>query len=133
MNNEKNKKMILVVEDNLLNMKLAVDLLELNGFEVLKAVDGETALQLLKEKVPRLILLDIQLPDLNGFEVLKRIREDSRLTSVKVIALTALAMKEEEKKIREAGFDFFISKPINTKIFIVKVKEILGIMPEKDS
>lgn len=121
---ERDKKTILVVEDNPLNMKLTVDLLELNGFKILKTTDGERAIQILKEQTPDLILLDIQLPGVDGFELFRRIREDKRLNSVKVAALTALVMKEDEKKIMEMGFDAYIPKPIDTKAFIKKIKEM---------
>ncbi|NQU73096.1 MAG: response regulator [Candidatus Omnitrophica bacterium] len=121
---EEDKKTILVVEDNPLNMKLIVDLLELNDFIVLKADDGESALEILKRSLPDLILLDIQLPGMDGFELFRRIREDQGLDSVKVAALTALAMKEDEKKIMDAGFVAYIPKPIDTKAFIKEIKEI---------
>ena len=121
-----NKKLILVVEDNPLNMKLAADLLGLNNFDVLKACNGKSALEILKTNIPDLILLDIGLPDLDGFEVYRKIRDDERLDSIKVVALTALAMKEDEEKIKTAGFHFYLTKPIDTKNFIKKIKEILS-------
>jgi len=123
------KKIILVVEDNPLNMKLSGDLLELNGFEVLKASNGQSALEALKRNTPDLILMDIGLQDMNGFEVYRKIREDERLNSVMVVALTALAMKEDEDKIKAAGFNFYITKPIDTKNFIKTIKEILLKVP----
>lgn len=120
---KENKKTILVVEDNPLNMKLTVDLLELNRFTVLKAADGENALQILQEHIPGLILLDIQLPDMDGFEIFRKIKEDGRLASVKVIALTASVMANAQEKIMAAGFDAYIAKPIDTKLFIEEVKK----------
>lgn len=120
------KKTILVVEDNPLNMKLTVDLLELSGFVVLKAQDGITALDILKTTRPELILLDIQLPDIDGVEVFRRIREDKRLDSVKVIAVTAAVMKERREEIIKAGFDGLILKPIDTKGFIKEVKGLVS-------
>ena len=123
------KKIILVVEDNPLNMKLSGDLLELNGFEVLKAPNGQSALEILKWNIPDLILMDIGLPDMDGFEVYKKIREDERLNSVMVVALTASVMKEDEVKIKAAGFNFYITKPIDTKNFIKTIKEIVSKVP----
>lgn len=123
--NINNKKTILVVEDNRLNMKLAVDLLELNGFDVLKAIDGETALTILEKQIPDLILLDIQLPGMDGFEILKIIRKEARLNSVKAVAFTASVMKEAVEHIRASGFDGYIAKPFDTKNFITKVKKTL--------
>ena len=117
------RKTIIVVEDNPMSMKLIADLLALNGFNVLKAVDGESALTILKDNMPDLILLDIELPDIDGIMVLAKIREDKRFDSVKVIALTAQAMQENEEKIIAAGFDYYITKPIDTKAFIETVRQ----------
>ncbi|MBU4304002.1 MAG: response regulator [Candidatus Omnitrophica bacterium] len=119
------KKSILVVEDNRLNMKLVVDLLGVNGFNVLQAVDGESAIEIMKTTVPDLILLDIQLPGIDGFEVLKRIKENKQLDAAKVVALTAQVMREEMERISNVEFDAYLTKPINTKDFIIKIKTML--------
>jgi CheY-like chemotaxis protein len=119
------KKTILVVEDQALNKKLITDLLGLKGFGVLSAVDGREALHILENHIPDLIILDIQLPDINGFDILKKIREDKRFDSVKVLALTALAMREEKEKIERAGFDACILKPIDTKAFSREIEKFL--------
>lgn len=116
---------ILIVEDNPVNMALVENLLILNGFGVVKAVDGNGAFDLLRKQVPSLILLDIQLPDMDGFEIFTRIRQDHRLDKVKVVALTASAMKEDETRIKEIGFDEYITKPIDINEFVNKIKEIL--------
>ncbi|MFA6356012.1 MAG: response regulator [Candidatus Omnitrophota bacterium] len=120
------KKTVMVVEDEPLNMRLTVDLLEMNGFNVLSCIDGSSAVETLKQAVPDLILLDINLPKMNGFEVRKKIREDSRLDKVKVIALSASVMREDEERVRAAGFDDFIPKPIDTKGLIKKIKDHLS-------
>ena len=120
------RKIVLVVEDNPLNMKLVADLLKLHDFDVIKTADGEGALNILKDKIPHLILLDIQLPGMDGLEVFRRIRADKSLDGVKVIAMTAYAMKEDEKKIKEMGFDVYISKPIDPKDSIEKIKGVLS-------
>ncbi|MFA5165552.1 MAG: response regulator [Candidatus Omnitrophota bacterium] len=117
------KKTIMVVEDEPLNMRLTVDLLEMNGFSVLSCIDGCSAVEMLKQSVPDLILLDINLPKMNGFEVHGKIREDSRLDKVKVIALSASVMREDEERIRAAGFDDFMPKPIDIKGLIKKIKD----------
>jgi len=120
-----NGKTVLVVEDNPINMKLAVDLLEINGYKTFKAEDGESALKMLENEKVDLVLLDIQLPGIDGFEVLKRIRQLPCCKDSKVVALTAQAMKEEVERIKQSGFNDYILKPINIKGFVAKVKEFL--------
>lgn len=119
------KKTVLIVEDNLLNMKLESDLLEANGLNVLKAFCGKEALDLLGSSLPDLILLDIRLPDTSGLELFKKIKQDPRLDSIKIIAVTASVTKEEEEEIKKANFDGFIAKPINIKDFVRQIKEKL--------
>ncbi|MFH1664747.1 MAG: response regulator [Candidatus Omnitrophota bacterium] len=121
-----NKRTILVVDDDRLNMKLAADLLEMNGFSVLKAVDGETAFEVLKTNKPDLVLLDIQLPGIDGYQVLKWIRQNKELDPVKVVAFTAAVMKEDEETIMRTGFDGLIRKPIDTKDFINRIKSFIA-------
>ena len=118
-------KTVLVLEDHPLNMRLAADLLKVNGYRVLEAVDGASALRLLATTVPALILMDIRLPDINGFDVFRRIQADPRLAGVKVAALTASVMPEEEGPLR-ALFHAYIPKPIDTKRFIEQVKALAG-------
>jgi len=120
------RKTILIVEDNPANMKLAADLLELHGFTVLKAYEGETALRLLETERPDLILLDLHLPGMDGLEVFKKIRADAGLEGIRVVALTASAMREEEQRIRACGFTDYIAKPIDTKAFVNKIQQLLA-------
>jgi CheY-like chemotaxis protein len=122
-----NKKTVLVVEDDPFSMKLACDLLEFNGFNILKCEDGESALEALKAAAPDLVLLDIGLPGMDGYELHKKMREDARLVRVKIIALSASVMKEDREKVRAAGFDAFIPKPIDTKGLVMKVRELLSV------
>ncbi len=121
------KKTILIIEDEPLNMRLTVDLLEINGFNTLSCCDGIAALETLKKTIPDLILLDINMPKMNGYEVHENIRKDSRLDRVKVLALSASVMKEDEERIRKAGFNDFIPKPIDTKGLVKKIREYLSI------
>ena len=121
-----NKKTILIVEDDPLSMRLSVDLLEINGFKTLSCRDGSSALETLKNIIPDLILLDINMPKMNGFQVYEKIRQDGRLDRVKVIALSASAMKEDEEKIMAAGFDDFVPKPIDTKGLVKKIRDYLS-------
>jgi CheY-like chemotaxis protein len=124
MPNQNRGKMVLVVEDNEKNMKLAVDLLDLAGFRTLKAPDGETALEVLKTQRPDLVLLDIGLPGINGDEVYAQVRANPSLSSSKVVAFTASVMRHEKEKMLQAGFDGFISKPIDTVNFIKEIERI---------
>lgn len=125
--NKNQEKTILVVEDNPLNMKLVVDLLVYRGFNVLKVDNGEEALEILKEKTPDLIILDIRLAGISGFEVLKQIRKNDHLKGIKVIAMTALAMPEDKEKLQKSGFDDYILKPIDTKEFIDLVNKNIAV------
>jgi CheY-like chemotaxis protein len=125
MSEPRRTSVILVVEDHPLNMILTTDLLTLAGFTVLQAADGATALEVVRASQPDLILLDIQLPGMNGFEVFEQIRKDPRLNSIKIVALTASVMREEEQKILGMRFDGYIPKPIDTKQFVNTVRTFL--------
>ncbi|MFA5094484.1 MAG: response regulator [Candidatus Omnitrophota bacterium] len=120
------KRTILVVEDDPLSMRLTVDLLQANGFNTLDCRDGTAALETLKASSPDMILLDINMPGMSGFEVHEKIRQDRRFDGIKVIALSASVMKEEEDRIRKAGFSDFVPKPLDTKGLVRKIKEYLG-------
>jgi two-component system cell cycle response regulator DivK len=124
---EDNKKTILVVEDDLLNMRLTVDLLELYGFKTLSFFDGKSALAALENTRPDLILLDIGLPGMDGYEIHKRIREDKRFDGIKIVALSAAVMKEDVEKMTACGFNAVIPKPIDTKGLIKRIKDFLNI------
>ncbi|MDD5432085.1 MAG: response regulator [Candidatus Omnitrophica bacterium] len=119
-------KTILVAEDDPINMQLTSDYLQFNGFNVLKCSDGKDALEALKQTTPDLIILDMNMPGLNGFEVFKLIKQDNSLKGIKVVAVSASVMKEDEKKVRLAGFDDFIPKPYDLKSFLVKIKNLSG-------
>ena len=104
---------ILVVEDNEKNMKLFRDVLNAKGYETLEATTGEEAVALTAEHVPDLVLMDIRLPDIGGVEALARLRGDARTASIPVLALTAQAMHGDRERFLEAGFDGYLSKPVN--------------------
>jgi two-component system, cell cycle response regulator DivK len=123
--NAEDKKQVLIVEDNELNMKLFHDLLEAHGYATLQTKDGMEALSLAREHRPDLILMDIQLPEVSGLEVTKWIKEDDTLKSIPVVAVTAFAMKGDEEKIREGGCEAYVAKPISVENFIKTVKEFL--------
>lgn len=117
---------VLVVEDNPANMTLAVFLLESAGHTVLSARDAESGLALACDKHPDLILMDIQLPGIDGLQAIGRLKSDERTKAIPVIALTALAMKGDEERIRAAGCDGYIAKPIRYKEFLALVEAHLG-------
>ena len=104
---------ILVVEDNDKNMKLFRDVLQATGYRTLEASTGGQALTLAAEHGPALVLMDIRLPDMDGAEALRRLRVDGRTASIPVLAVTAQAMKGDRERFSEAGFDGYLSKPID--------------------
>ena len=108
---------ILVVEDNPTNMKLAITLLEAAGHSVLTATDAEAGLTIARVEQPNLILMDIQLPGIDGLEATVQLKRDEATRAIPVIALTALAMKGDEERIRAAGCDGYIAKPMRYKEF----------------
>jgi two-component system cell cycle response regulator DivK len=112
---------ILVVEDNPANMKLAVFLLQSAGHVPLCASDAETGLALARTERPGLILLDIQLPGMDGLEAVARLKGDLSTRAIPVIALTALAMKGDEQRIRAAGCDGYIAKPLRYQEFLATI------------
>jgi two-component system cell cycle response regulator DivK len=110
---------ILVVEDNEKNMKLFRDVLLATGFRTLEATTGGQGVELAVAHTPDLVLMDVQLPDIDGVEALSRLRADERTASIPVLALTAQAMEGDRERFLAAGFDGYISKPVN-------VIELLG-------
>jgi two-component system cell cycle response regulator DivK len=112
---------ILVVEDNAANMKLALFLLASAGHTVLSATDAETGLTLARSELPQLILMDIQLPGMDGLAAIALLKKDDATHAIPVIALTALAMKGDEERIRAAGCHGYIAKPIHYKDFLATV------------
>jgi CheY-like chemotaxis protein len=104
---------ILVVDDNVTNLKLARVLLEEEGYSVRTANDAEEALKVLETFTPRLILMDLQLPGIDGLELTRRLKNDPQRGGILIVALTAYAMKGDEEKARAAGCDDYITKPID--------------------
>ncbi len=119
-----NGELVLIVEDNEKNMKLARDVLQFHGFATVEATNGEDGVTLARERMPALILMDIQLPGIDGVTALQRIREDILTARIPVVALTASVMKEDRERFDKAGFDGFITKPIDVKKLPDQVREI---------
>jgi two-component system, cell cycle response regulator DivK len=117
---------ILIVEDNPTNMTLAVHVLESAGHTVLTAADAEAGLTLARSALPQLILMDIQLPGMDGLAATAQLKGNVATRSIPVIALTALAMKGDEERIRAAGCDGYIGKPMRYKDLLATVAAQLG-------
>jgi len=119
-------ELVLVVEDNEKNMKLFRDVLQATGYRTLEATTGEDALELSAEHAPDLVLMDAQLPGIDGFETLRRLRADERTAGTRVVALTAQAMAGDRERFLEAGFDGYISKPVDVPEFMATVRRYCG-------
>jgi two-component system cell cycle response regulator DivK len=117
---------VLIVEDNPANMALAIFLLQSAGHTVLCATDAEAGLTLARDEQPNLILMDIQLPGMDGLQATALLKGDAATRSIPVIALTALAMKGDEERIRAAGCDGYIAKPLAYKDFLAVISAHLA-------
>jgi two-component system cell cycle response regulator len=118
-------KKILVVEDNEANRILMRQILKYHGYDLLEAADGAAGLAMAREHMPDLILLDLQMPVMGGFAVIRELRKTPELSMLKVIAVTSFAMKGDREKALEAGFDEYVTKPIDTRKFVDIVKSFL--------
>jgi len=111
-------ELIVIVEDNEQNQKLARDVLQLKGYRVLVADDAEAGIPLVQKEKPDLVLMDIHLPGMNGIDALAKLRADPVTKAIPVFAFTASVMPQDRREITSAGFDGFLSKPINLKEFL---------------
>ena len=118
-------ELILIIEDNKTNMKLVRDVLQFKGYRILEASTAEDGLELARGHKPDLILMDIQLPGMDGVNALRQLKTDPSTASLKVVALTAFVMREEQERIRVAGFDGFLSKPLDIPKFSEQVRLLL--------
>jgi two-component system, cell cycle response regulator DivK len=118
-------ELILIVEDNEKNRKLVRDVLARYGYRLAEAETGEDGVRLARELRPDLILMDIQLPGIDGVTALGQIRSDPALSHTPVIAVTASAMSPDRRRIMEAGFDGYESKPISVRPFLENVRQML--------
>jgi two-component system cell cycle response regulator DivK len=119
-------ELILVVEDNEKNRRLLRKVLEVTGYRVVEVETGLAAVDAAREHRPALILMDYQLPDIDGIEAFRRIRADGGIPRMPIIAVTASAMPEDQKRMREAGFDGFETKPINVKELLATVAKAVA-------
>jgi two-component system cell cycle response regulator DivK len=117
---------ILVVEDNDKNMKLFRDVLNATGYDTLEATTGEDAIGLAQTRAVALVLMDVQLPGIDGVEALAQLRGDERTASIPVLAVTAQAMFGDEQRFLDAGFDGYLSKPVDVTELLAAVSEHCG-------
>ena len=123
------KKSVLVVEDNELNMRLFCDLLDAFGYEANKCRDGVKAIEIARAEKPDLIIMDIQLPEVSGLDITRWLKDDPELAHIPVLAVTAFAMRADEQRVREAGCEGYLSKPIQMTSFLRAVEELVGGQP----
>ena len=118
-------ELILVVEDNEMSRKLVRDVLKFRGYEIIEAETGEEGVGLAQERRPSLILMDIRLPGIDGIQALGRLRAEVDTREIPVMAMTASVMAGDRKRVLDAGFDAFQSKPIKMKDFLAAVEQLL--------
>ncbi len=114
---------VLIVEDNEMNVRLFSDLLKSKGYGVIACMDSTKAVQTIKENRPDVVLMDIQMPEISGLELTKLIRADKSIRETKIVAVSAFAMDEDIERIRAAGCDDYISKPIEINSFFKTVEQ----------
>jgi CheY-like chemotaxis protein len=117
---------ILVVDDNPTNLKLVIDVLEFEGYDLLKAEDAEVAQEVIRTNNIDLILMDIALPGMDGLALTRKLKADPHTKDITIVALTAFAMKGDEDKARDAGCDGYITKPIDIKNLNIQVQQHLA-------
>ena len=113
---------VLIAEDNEKSMKLFRDVLQLNGYETLEATTGEQTVELATRHGPSLVLMDIQLDGMDGLTALRFLREDKRTASTPIVAVTAQAMAGDRERFLDAGFDDYISKPVNVRELVATIR-----------
>ncbi len=118
-------KRILVVEDNDLNRKLFCDVLKSQGYAVEPCADGLEALDKARAFVPNLIIMDIQMPNVSGLDLIEAAKADAMLRSIPVLAVTAYAGKGDEERIRDAGAEGYLAKPVSIRPFMAAVKALI--------
>jgi two-component system cell cycle response regulator DivK len=119
-------ELVLIVEDNEQNLKLARDLLQVHGYRTIEAETGEGCVALAAERRPDLVVMDIHLPGISGIEALAKLRAAPATRAIPVIAFTASVMPQDRSEIIAAGFDAFVSKPINLEMFLGTIQAALA-------
>ncbi len=116
---------VLIAEDNAVNRELLRELLEARGYTVVEACDGQEALRMIEQIHPDILLLDIGMPVMDGFAVMHKIRENPRLATLPVLAVTAYAMQGDQEKIMKSGFNGYLSKPIDARSLAEQLERLL--------
>ena len=116
---------ILVADDNAVSRELIREVLEMSGYDVIEAADGRDAVDRARENAPDLALVDIQMPRLDGYGVLRELRADPLLSKLHIIALTAFAMQGDRERALDAGFDGYITKPVEIAALRLELKKLL--------
>ena len=119
------RQSVLVVEDNELNMRLFCDLLDAYGYRTFASRDGSDAVEIARREKPNLIIMDIQLPEVSGLDITRWIKDDEEISHIPVLAVTAFAMRSDEERVREAGCEGYLSKPIQIGSFIRSVESLI--------
>ena len=117
---------ILIVEDNQLNLELATELLKASGYAVLQSRSAEEGLRVAREQRPDLILMDVRLPGMDGLAAVRVLKQDPDTRTIPAVAMTSQAMRGDEEAARDAGFDAYVTKPIDTRAFPRVVARLLG-------
>ena len=126
-------KRILIVEDDFMNMRLAQHILEAEGYAVFKVTTAREALEQIESYFPDLVLMDVQLPDMDGMTVVRMLKENVATRDITILALTACAMKGDKERILQAGFNGYVSKPIDIQDFIDTVRKLLNSRTDKEA
>lgn len=117
---------VLVVDDNPTNLKLACDVLEFDGYYVLRATNAEEAEEVLRTSQVDVVLMDLELPGMDGLTLTRKLKADPQMRHLVIIALTAFAMKGDDQRARAAGCDGYLTKPIDTRTFASQVRACLS-------
>lgn len=118
---------MMVVDDNPANLKLASDVLEIEGYDICRCIDAEDAIKRIPDFQPALILMDVALPGMDGIQLTRKLKSERSTADIVIVALTAFAMKDDRERLMSSGFDGYITKPINTRSFGKEVESHLKV------
>jgi two-component system, cell cycle response regulator DivK len=119
-------KSVVIVEDNELNLRLFCDLLEAHGYEVYPVSDGREAVARVRSRKPDLVVMDIQMPHVSGLDLIETMKSDEELGTTPIMAVTAYANRNDERRIRDAGAEAYVSKPVTIHRFLDEIRTLIG-------